>query len=64
MDNIICMYQCAGDDVEAKVMAQLDGHDGYISSIKYISETEMLSAGESKEDLSNWRHLKRLRPAP
>lgn len=58
MDNVVSVWSTEGDGAECSLTRQLERHDGYISSLKFVGEDQMLSAAGDAEialwDLNTW----------
>jgi len=61
MDNVVSVWSTEGEGVECSLTRQLERHDGYISSLKFVGADQMLSAAGDAEialwDLDTWKVL-------
>ena len=59
MDNVVSVWSTDGDGAECSMTRQLEQHDGYISSLHFPDESQMLSAGGDAEaalwDVATWK---------
>jgi WD40 repeat protein len=58
MDNVVSVWSTEGEGAECSLTRQLERHDGYISSLKFVGDDQMLSAAGDAEialwDLNSW----------
>ena len=59
MDNAVTIWSTENEGADCTLMRQLERHDGYISSLKFVGEDQMLSAAGDAEvalwDLNAWK---------